>query len=119
MDNDFADWLQKELDKRGWSQSDLATTARIHRQVISTYINRRRKKPDPEVLQAIARAFNLPPEFVFQKAFLGSPVSIEQATLDELKQIVRELPPEQIAELLEIGHMKVKNARKKLAGDDK
>jgi len=68
MDIDFAEWLIIELNKRGWSQSDLARAAGINRQVISTYINRQRKKPDTDKLKAIAKAFNLPAEVVFDAA---------------------------------------------------
>jgi transcriptional regulator with XRE-family HTH domain len=65
---DFSTWLQNELDKREWSQSDLARYSGINRQVISTYINRQRTKPDGEMLTAIARALKLPPETVFAAA---------------------------------------------------
>ena len=68
MDIDFAEWLIIELNKRGWSQSDLARAAGINRQVISAYINRQRKKPDTDKLKAIAKAFNLPAEVVFDAA---------------------------------------------------
>lgn len=71
MDNlDFSDWLQKEIDERGWTQADLARAARVNRQVINTYINRQRMKPDEDILQSIARAFGYPDEFVFRAAGL-------------------------------------------------
>jgi transcriptional regulator with XRE-family HTH domain len=56
----FSDWLQDEMNKRGWSQSDLSRNSGVNRQVISTYINQQRKKPDENILIDIARALNLP-----------------------------------------------------------
>lgn len=75
MDKDFADWLIEQMNKRGWSQADLANAAGLNRQVISTYVNRQRQKPDSEVLVALARALHLPPETVFRAAGLLPPVS--------------------------------------------
>ncbi|PKN83351.1 MAG: hypothetical protein CVU46_17175, partial [Chloroflexi bacterium HGW-Chloroflexi-8] len=70
MDIEFSDWLLEELKQRGWTQADLANSANINRQVVSTYINRQRKNPEPDVLIAIARAFVYPPEKVFRAAGL-------------------------------------------------
>jgi transcriptional regulator with XRE-family HTH domain len=75
MDNEFSEWLTDELRKRGWSQADLARAANIHRQVVSTYINGRRSKPDEDVLRSIARAFKMPPEEVFRAAGLLPPTT--------------------------------------------
>ena len=70
---DFSSWLQNELEKRGWSQADLARMSGLNRQVISTYINRQRTKPDSEMLNAIARALRLPSRVVFEAAGILAP----------------------------------------------
>lgn len=103
---EFPDWLQSEMDKRGMSQSDLARSSGINRQVISTYVNRQRTKPDPEVLIAIARALRLPPETVFRAAGLLPPVS----EVDELKadiiDLTSKMSREEQREVLEYLRMK-------------
>ena len=68
MDKDFSEWLINELKNRNWSQSELATKAGLHRQVVSSYIGGQRQKPDVEILVAIARALKIPPEQIFRAA---------------------------------------------------
>jgi transcriptional regulator with XRE-family HTH domain len=66
---DFPDWLQSELDKRRWSQADLAYSAGISRAVVNKLLNRK-TYPQPDTLQAIARAFKIPVETVYRAAGL-------------------------------------------------
>lgn len=65
----FSDWLQSELDKRRWSQADLAYSAGISRAVVNKLLNRK-TYPQPDTLQAIARAFKMPVETVYRAAGL-------------------------------------------------
>lgn len=65
----FPDWLQSELDKRDWSQADLANSAGISRAVVNKLLNRK-TFPQPDTLQAIARAFKIPVETVYRAAGL-------------------------------------------------
>ncbi len=74
MVNDFLDWLQEEMEKRGWNQADLAREARISPSAVSMVINQGREA-GPEFCQAIAKAFQLPDEIVFRRAGLLSPIS--------------------------------------------
>lgn len=67
--NSFPDWLQSELDKRDWSQADLAYSAGISRAVVNKLLNRK-TYPQPDTLQAIARAFKLPVVTVYRAAGL-------------------------------------------------
>lgn len=109
---DFANWLIEEMEKREWSQSDLARKANINRQVISTYVQRKRTKPDEDVLISIAHAFKLPPEIVFRAAGLLPPaVHID----DDMQQIIHEidkLPKQDREEVLAYIRM-LKNLRNK------
>lgn len=66
---DFADWLQSELEKRRWSQAELAYSAGISRAVVNKLLNRK-TYPQPDTLQAIARAFKIPVETVYRAAGL-------------------------------------------------
>jgi transcriptional regulator with XRE-family HTH domain len=65
----FPEWLQTELDKRRWSQAELAYSAGISRAVVNKLLNRK-TYPQPDTLQAIARAFKIPVETVYRAAGL-------------------------------------------------
>jgi len=66
---DFPEWLQIELDKRDWSQATwhmrLVSAGQwsISCSIVKTY-------PQPDTLQAIARAFKIPVETVYRAAGL-------------------------------------------------
>lgn len=65
----FAGWLQSEMDKRGWSQSDCARAADLNRAVINKLLNGK-CRPQPPTLIAIARAFKIPVETAYRAAGL-------------------------------------------------
>ena len=65
----FASWLQSEMDKRGWSQSDCARAADLNRAVINKLLNGK-CRPQPSTLIAIARAFKIPVETAYRAAGL-------------------------------------------------
>jgi transcriptional regulator with XRE-family HTH domain len=68
----FAEWLQSEIDKRGWSQSDCARAADLNRAVINKLLNGK-SSPQPFTLVAIARGFKIPVEMVYRAAGLLPP----------------------------------------------
>lgn len=111
---DFSDWLLNEINKRGWSQAELARRAGIPRQIISNYINRQREKPDSDVLVSISRALNLPPETVFRAAGLLPPVSPDTEYQKEFLHLLSQLSPQEREEILELLRFKAerqKNAK--------
>ena len=65
----FSEWLQTEMDQRGWSQSDCARAADLNRAVINKLLNGK-CKPQPSTLTAIARAFKIPVEAAYRAAGL-------------------------------------------------
>ncbi len=65
----FSEWLQAEMSKRGWSQSDLARFAELNRAVINKLLNGK-SNPQPSTLGAIARALKIPIETVYRAAGL-------------------------------------------------
>lgn len=65
----FAEWLQSEMHKRGWSQSDCARAADLNRAVINKLLNGK-CRPQPSTLIAIARAFKIPVETAYRAAGL-------------------------------------------------
>jgi len=86
----FSDWLQAEMDKRGWSQSDCARAADLNRAVINKLLNRK-SRPQPFTLVAIARAFKIPVETAFRAAGLLPPSSDGDDTTHELVHIFKSI----------------------------
>lgn len=68
----FAEWLQSEIEKRGWSQSDCARAADLNRAVINKLLNGK-CRPQPTTLIAIAKAFKIPVETAYRAAGLLPP----------------------------------------------
>lgn len=76
----FSDWLQTEMNKRGWSQSDLARAADLNRAVINKLLNGK-SHPQPATLEAISRALKVPIETTYRAAgLLPAPAETDEAT---------------------------------------
>ena len=65
----FAEWLQAEMRKRGWSQSDCARACALNRAVINKLLSGK-CNPRPATLSAIARGFKIPVETAYRAAGL-------------------------------------------------
>jgi transcriptional regulator with XRE-family HTH domain len=65
----FAEWLQVEIDHRGWSQSDCARACDLNRAVINKLLNGK-CRPQPTTLMAIARGLKIPVETAYRAAGL-------------------------------------------------
>ena len=92
VDTNFSDWLLKEMNKRGWSQADLARASGLNRQSVSDYVNLRRTNPEPEALVSLANAFKLPPETVFRAAGLLPQQTEETEIIQQISHLTKELP---------------------------
>jgi transcriptional regulator with XRE-family HTH domain len=79
----FSQWLQTEMNKRGWSQSDCARAADLNRAVVNKLLNGR-CSPQPATLMAIARAFKIPVEIAYRAAGLLPPNTAMDDTTAEL-----------------------------------
>ena len=86
----FSEWLQSELDRRGWSQSDCARSANLNRAVINKLLSGK-SKPQPSTLAAIARAFKIPVETVFRAAGLLPPNTDHDDSTQELMYIFKSI----------------------------
>jgi transcriptional regulator with XRE-family HTH domain len=86
QNNDFSEWLQAEMDKRDWSQSDCARAADLNRAVINKLLNGK-CKPQPSTLAAIARAFKIPVEIAYRAASLLPPNPERDDTIEQLTYI--------------------------------
>lgn len=82
MEN-FADWLNDQLEQRGWSRSEAARRGRVSTSMFDKVINGY-AKPGPEFCTGVARAFKIPPERVFREAGLLPAIIIGREEDDEL-----------------------------------
>ena len=86
----FKDWLLNEMDKRGWSQSDLARSADLNRAVIHKLLNGQ-STPRPATLAALARAFRVPIEPIFRIAGLLPEIPESESLIEEVNYQFRQL----------------------------
>jgi len=86
----FSEWLQTEMDKRGWSQSDLARSAGLNRAVVNKILNGK-SHPQPPTLEAISRAFKIPVEAIYRAAGLLSVDTEHDDIADEAFHILKNI----------------------------
>lgn len=109
----FSEWLQQQMDERGWSQADLARNSGLTRAAISNYVNAVRAAPDADSCVALARAFKLPPEHVLRVAGYLPPAPEEERspTLLEMIEIFRNSTPEEQEEMISFARWRVQRAK--------
>ena len=86
----FSEWLQSEMDKRGWSQSDLARYADLNRAVINKLLNGK-SHPQPPTLGAISRALKIPIEITYRAAGLLPSSPENDDTLEEAIHVLKSI----------------------------
>ena len=86
----FAEWLQSEIDKRGWSQSDCARACDLNRAVINKLLNGK-CRPQPVTLMAISRGLKIPLETAYRAAGLLPPSNDCDETTQELIYIFQSI----------------------------
>ncbi|HEY3311327.1 MAG TPA: helix-turn-helix transcriptional regulator [Anaerolineales bacterium] len=98
----FTDWLYEEIQKRNWTQTELASRAGITKGAVS-HIFSHTRHPGTLVLKAIAKALHLPPEEVFRRAGVldTEPDPGETPRLGEWIQIFRDADESTREQMLE------------------
>ena len=86
----FSEWLQIEMDKRGWSQSDCARACELNRAVINKLLNGK-CRPQPATLLAIARGLRIPVETAYRAAGLLPPLPDGDDIAQELIHLFRSI----------------------------
>jgi transcriptional regulator with XRE-family HTH domain len=86
----FSEWLQAEMNKRGWSQSDLARYADLNRAVINKLLNGK-SHPQPPTLEAISRALKLPIEITYRAAGLLPSNPENDDAIDEAIHVLKSI----------------------------
>lgn len=113
----FAEWLQVEIDKRGWSQSDCARACDLNRAVINKLLNGK-CKPQPATLIAIARGFKIPVEAAYRAAGLLPPSHDGDDAIQEVIHIFNSLrSPQRKATAIMLLRALVTEEENQLRGD--
>lgn len=108
---DFPTWLQNQLNERGWSQSDLANRAKIHRQVVWAYLNRR-KKPGTDILKKIAKALDVPVEQIYQVTGMLAPEPESDILTKTIMHLINDLDNDEKSEVIEYVKLRRRLSRK-------
>lgn len=109
---DFSEWLIGELNKRQWSQSDLARAAGTNPSSISHLVNRTRF-PGKEICQAIAQAFGYPPDVVFRAAGLLPPQQDMDDETQKMLHLFEQMTPEDQEMMIGMAQMFLEKRTKK------
>ena len=100
MDSNFVNWLKDQLQKRNWSQADLARASGVHKQTIHYYLTKSSNAPHAHVLAKIAYALELPVEQVYRVAgFLPRPPQINE-TIEQILHELEDMPERDRQEVL-------------------
>ena len=112
QDTDFAEWLEAEIQKRGWRPAELAKAAGLYQSTVWKVLNRERTAGS-DVCTALARAMKLPPELVFRKAGLlpELPASEDDPTFSELLSYVKRLSTKDRREVLKYALFRYQEAQ--------
>lgn len=100
MGNNFRTYVTKEMNKRGWSPSDLARAAGVAKSTISMNLNDNRQ-PGTILCNGIARAFGVPPEEIYRLAGILPSEPKTNQTIEKINHTVSGLPPEEQVNVLE------------------
>lgn len=88
--NEFKEWVEQEMQKRGWKQAELARAGGMDPVTLNRILNMERKA-GPDSCSAIARALGLPAEEVYRRAGLLPKLPDENSTLRRINLRLREL----------------------------
>jgi transcriptional regulator with XRE-family HTH domain len=114
MENNFAAWLNSELNKRGWNQNHLAKKAGLASGTISNIVNGS-KGMGIDTAVALARALNISPQTVLEAAGLLPPDPEADPGFEEWTYMLSQLPERDRDELLQIARLKLERQEKEEA----
>lgn len=92
---EFARWLQQEIEQRGWTIAELARRSEVAHGTINNVLNGVRN-PGMDLCCALACALDVPETEVLWRAGLlrEKPVTVDQPWLAEIIKAVRQLSPD-------------------------
>lgn len=104
--SDFSEWLQDQLDERGWRQKDLVNSTGIYSSYI-THILQNKHLPRPKFCRSIARGLDLQEEVVFLQAGHLSPKNYSDSDLEYWTSVFSQLSIHDQQELIEYARFKL------------
>ena len=107
---DFAEWLNEELTRRGWSQRELARRAHTTSTTVSEVISRKRN-PSYDFVGKVARALGEPVEKLERMAGLKDKPRGEDEDLRELYEIAKALNDENREQVTRIASLLLREQR--------
>lgn len=108
---EFVNWINKEIEERGWSLREAARRAGISHTIISNAMSG--DQPSFETCIALAKALDYPVVMVLSLAKLIDVADIKSLQLEEWVYLFEKLPLEDQEELIEIARIKLKKANRK------
>lgn len=72
----YGDWVSEQLQRRNWTQADLARRAGLKKQTVGSIVRGAATQPTAWQIAAIARVFRVEPNEVFELAGLWDPPPI-------------------------------------------
>lgn len=113
---DFSDWLNDQMNSRGWRAVDLANAANLPSATVVRILNGDRNA-GPDAAVKIAKALSLSPERVFRQAGLLPPetngMEPVDPTFQEILSIMKNMPPAERQEVLEYALFRFRRLDKK------
>lgn len=83
MGSNFAQWLQRQIERREWDQARLARETRSSSGAVSMWLTGQRV-PSPKSIERIADALDFDPDYVL--ALAGHRSGVLDGEVDELKE---------------------------------
>lgn len=100
MDTDFALWLIAEMDRRGWTNSELSRRAGIVPSTLSKVISGQ-NSPGLDFCLGVARAFGYPPERVLRESGLLPTALADERLFQQFMDVARNLSQAELENALE------------------
>jgi transcriptional regulator with XRE-family HTH domain len=95
MNAAFGEWLDQELQARGWSQSEAARRGEMSSQMVNALVNGQ-SNPGLDSCQGIARAFKIPLEDVFRMAGILPARGANGRPMRDSRRIVYEVNTDEV-----------------------
>ena len=107
MQNNLSTFMNEELNKRGWSQRELARRSGLSPTSISEVMSGKRG-PGKRFCRAIANALQVPTERIFQEAGIITPPP-DTSLFNELINVAKNLSEENQQKLVEYAQFLLQN----------
>lgn len=111
---DFPTWLQNQLDNKNWRVKDLARHSHISDAAVSRVLSGQRNA-DTDTLLAFANALNISPIVMFRQAGKLPENNGADVKLDDWEFLLKQMSPEDEAELRQIAELKIERRKKELS----